>query len=464
MFALPGVLLLVLFLLARPLDLFPALRNLPVLYLLAALALFGFFADVRLRFTELRFPRQFGWATCFMVWCLASAAVFGFDSLQSSALTLVIAFLAYTVLAAGVRTLKSLEWIAGGLLGVALFIGAACIHMAQQPTQCVAYRPGETRLADLGHPDGRLCEKTQECIEGGDEANAYSCERAGWFGVTSVDRRVRHVGTLQDPNEVALFVSSTLPFAVAFYRRRRTAWRAALAAASGLVVGATVYYTQSRSGLLVLLFVLAAVGVQRFGVRRALRVGMLCAVPLGLLLLTLVASLGRADAQDSTDKRVVCMWSGLQMFRSSPFVGVGFDQFTNHHEQTAHNSYVLAAAELGVPGLLLWTMTFYLAFKSVAVALRLCRGPEAEAARVWGGALVISLLGLAVGMFFLSLTYHYVVWIFFGLAGAFASAVRAHERRFEVPVGWRDLVLVLAGVSFVLTGVFLYTWWKLQAI
>jgi O-antigen ligase len=463
-FALPGVLLLVVFLLARPLDLFPDLQGGPVLYVLAALALFGVYADVRLRLTELRVPRHFGWALAFTAWCVVSAAICAPETLVKTILSLTIAFLVYGVLATGIQTFKGLQVIAGGMLAVALFIGALCVHMAQQPTQCVAYLPGETTALDqvgtvitagMGHPDGRPCKKPEQCIEGGDRANLYTCESAGWFGLTSVKGRVRYTGTLHDPNEVALYVSACLPFAFAFYRRRRTLWRGALAVSSTALVGATVYYTHSRGGLLVLLTVLGFYVLQRVGLKRAL----ILAIPAGVVLVSLMLTSGggaRADAEDSTLKRLQCMWSGLQMLRHSPLYGVGFNQFTEHHDQTAHNSYILAAAELGVPGLLLWAMTFYLVGKSLVVALRTCPQPEAEVARIWGGALMASLLGITVGIFFLSFTYHYVLWVFFGLAGAFASAVRVHERRFTVTVGLRDMVLVASAASALMVGVFLY--------
>lgn len=460
MFALPGVFLLVICLLARPLDLFPALRGLPVLHLLAALALFGFVADLRVRFTELRFPRQFGWALCFMAWCMVTVAICAPAQLKEAALSLAITFLAYALLASGIQTFKALEWVMGGLLASALFIGVACIHLAQQPEQCVAYWPGETRLGDLGHPDGRPCQTTDQCIAGGDEVNAYSCEHAGWFGLTSVDQRVRYIGTLQDPNEVALFVSAALPLAFGFHRRRRTWWRAALVVFSTLLTCVTVYYTRSRGGQLVLLTVLGMCALQSLGPRRSFKLAVVSAAPLALLL-AFAGDEPRADAEASTLKRLGCMLSGLEMFGGSPLVGVGFDQFTNHHEQTAHNSYVLAAAELGVAGLLLWSTTFYLAVKSVIVAQHTCLEPEAEVARVWGRALIVSLVGLAVGVFFLSFTYHYVLWIYLGLCGAFVSAIRSHQRGFIVPFGWRDLALVVTGASLILGAVLAYTKWKL---
>jgi len=46
--------------------------------------------------------------------------------------------------------------------------------------------------------------------------------------------------------------------------------------------------------------------------------------------------------------------SGLEMFKRSPLFGVGFGAFTDFNDITAHNSFVLCLAELGLLGTTLW--------------------------------------------------------------------------------------------------------------
>jgi O-antigen ligase len=46
--------------------------------------------------------------------------------------------------------------------------------------------------------------------------------------------------------------------------------------------------------------------------------------------------------------------SGLEMFKSSPLYGVGFNNFADIFGITAHNSFVLCLAELGLLGSTLW--------------------------------------------------------------------------------------------------------------
>jgi len=117
----------------------------------------------------------------------------------------------------------------------------------------------------------------------------------------------------------------------------------------------------------------------------------------------------------------------------------GLGQFNEYHYMTAHNSYLLALAELGLPGMFLFGAMLYLSAKIPVCSLRHLQkasAPEilagAELTRAWAVALLAAFIGLAVGIFFLSFTYHYVLWIYLGLSGAFYGAVRKHDPSFRV--------------------------------
>ena len=66
-----------------------------------------------------------------------------------------------------------------------------------------------------------------------------------------------------------------------------------------------------------------------------------------------------------------------------------------------------------------------------------------------------------MGIFFLSFTYHYVLWIYVGLSGALYCAVSRHDPSFRVRFGGRDLGLVASGALAIILFVFVYTKWKL---
>ncbi len=206
------------------------------------------------------------------------------------------------------------------------------------------------------------------------------------------------------------------------------------------------------------LAVLGAYFLQRFGKRGAI-VGGLLAAPLLVL-----GGRSGSEASASSSERIEAWYEAISMFRSNPVYGVGFGQFGEYHYLTAHNSYMLAIAELGLPGLFLFSMLVYVSTKIPFVAMRRYSGEGgavlgelAPAMRSWSMGLLAAFVGLGVGIFFLSFTYHYVLWIYMGLSGALYMAARRHDPSFSVDVGWRDLLLVGVGNALLVVGMYVLT-------
>jgi O-antigen ligase len=155
---------------------------------------------------------------------------------------------------------------------------------------------------------------------------------------------------------------------------------------------------------------------------------------------------GRADASadDSTLARLGCACAGIKMLLSSPLLGVGYARFNEHHGQTAHNSYILAAGELGVPGALLFAFILYLAVKVPVTILRLetAADPETRTVRALALAVLASFAGGAVGIFFLSWTYHYVLWIHIGLSGALFALVKHRHPAYACRLTLREALRI----------------------
>ena len=172
---------------------------------------------------------------------------------------------------------------------------------------------------------------------------------------------------------------------------------------------------------------------------------------LGLLTVGLLAimSQGRADTDASSVERMECWWEGMNMFRYHPFFGVGFDQFTEHHYLTAHNSFVLALAELGLVGMVLWIGLLYVSCKIPLVAYQ--RYPEQPEVRAWALATLAAFAAMVVGAFFLSLTYRYMPWTFIALCGSLYRAIRAHDPTWRLSLRGRDL-LAIGGLTLALSG------------
>jgi hypothetical protein len=57
----------------------------------------------------------------------------------------------------------------------------------------------------------------------------------------------------------------------------------------------------------------------------------------------------------------------------------------------------------------------------------------------------------------LCFSYHPVLWIYLGVAGAFATAIEHHAPGFHVRFGWRDLGLVAGIDALLIAALMLYT-------
>jgi O-antigen ligase len=174
-------------------------------------------------------------------------------------------------------------------------------------------------------------------------------------------------------------------------------------------------------------------------------------VVVGLPLMLLGGRSGESAAE-STMGRYEAWGVGLDMFHHSPVFGVGARQFVEHHFLTAHNSYVLALSELGFPGLVLFVAIIYLSIKSLLVGLRELRDvPGSDVATVWGMSLLASMAGILFQINTLSFTYHSVLWIFFGIVGAWCSSIRYHRPEFRVGITLVDFVVIVVACALFIT-------------
>lgn len=455
MFVLPGLIGLVIFIYARPFEFIPELMNVPFLYIFFAAAVLGFVIDVRLARTKLYRAPQLAWVVIFVVWAVGTLFASGAGLKVGVLITVVVDLALFFLIAHGVRSFKGIEALTAVVLVCSLWISVVCVHQGLQDRQCIWLSPTEPANA-RGTPDGRPCDTIEQCYLDASEPEAlYRCEHAGWFGTSSISGRVRYVGVLQDPNETALVVAIGFPLALGFYNRKKNKRRLAVVGIVALLAAVTVIFSMSRGGVLVLGAVLATYFVRRFGVRGAITAGVLV-IPVLLL-----GGRGGDEASTSSEERLLAWYEGIRMFRFNPGTGVGLGQFTEHHSLTAHNSFILAPAELGVLGMIAWTSVLYVSAKIPWHALRTLKDDPAEPARVWAMTLMSSFAGLLVGAFFLSFTYHFVLWIYVGLAGAYYAAVRRHDPEWHVPLGLRDLGLVVFANVFVLGSLYVYTIIKL---
>ena len=444
MFSAPGIAALILLIYIKPQEFIPGLEGVPLLYAFLGLAIFGFVLDLRLGHARFDPPPHWPYVALLVPWAFVThLAKAGGSGFVTAATNLVIVVILFFIVSMAIQTFRSFEVVMASLLAATLFVTGVCLHQGFAPLGCAVQEGATTESL---RPDGRPCVTAEQCSEGDAEPGAqYQCERMGLFGTVSVGRgRVRYRGVLKDPNEVALTCGAVLPALFARNERQASLSRATLLVLGFVATAIMIVFTQSRGGILVFLAVVGAYFIKRFGVKGAAVGGVL-----GLPLLLLGGRSG-SEAEDSANERAEVLSAGMQMFQGDPVFGVGYDQFQNHHHLTAHNSFLLALSEMGVLGLFLFLSILYVSFKICVLALkRYDRSPEAKVAATWSMALLAAFCGVSIGSFFLSFTYHQVLWIYLGLSGALYGVVRRHDAKFRIGVGLFEHALIgMATVAF----------------
>ncbi len=247
--------------------------------------------------------------------------------------------------------------------------------------------------------------------------------------------RARGNGAFEDPNDTALALVPAVPLALAgLFGRRAAPARWTCAAILGLLFWA-LYLTNSRGGFLALALALLVFASLRYGARGAVAGALLCTVVLLFGPSRIEAAMG---GDDSAAGRIGAWAAGLRLFLARPLSGVGMDQFDQYHELTAHNTFVLVLAEMGVLGAVAWTALVGSVLRRADLARRV-RDPSASCLYIEGNdAAQAALVGYLAAAMFLSKTYFEVGYLYLGLAAVTAGHLL---RGSELPasgrgVGW----------------------------
>jgi hypothetical protein len=452
MSSLPGIIGLMIFIYMRPHEFFPALQDLPFLYLFLAAAIGGIIKDVSDRRVKLMSTPALPWALAFVLWCVITLAIVRPDQVTIKAVGILVSLALFLIISHGVQRLQSFVKVVLVIFALGLFVAYVGADQGLSPFQCCVHDP-EAGANGLCVPDGRECQVIEpdgarhdgvyDCVMSGKAALAYACERAGLFGTTSVGAgRVRYLGVLMDPNELALATAIAVPFAFAFLELRRTTFRLVLLVVTLVLVAVEIVYTQSRGGQVTFGAVLGVYFIKKYGWKRGMMVGAAMAVPM-------LALGGRhdEDAEASTIERLGCAAAGIQMLMAHPLIGVGYSRFPEEHGLTAHNAYILVAGELGAPGMWLFGFILYLSVKIPVSVLRfdMPESADTKLTKTLAMAMLAAFAGGSIGIYFLSWSYHYVLWIHFGLSGALYTCVKRTYPTFEVPFSWKEKRNIMMG-------------------
>jgi O-antigen ligase len=162
--------------------------------------------------------------------------------------------------------------------------------------------------------------------------------------------RIRGAGFLSDPNDLAQILLIVLPLAFIAWRRGRMAANFLMVLLPVILLLWTTYLTHSRGGLIALAAVALMAARKKLGTTAS--TALAAVFILGMIALDFTGGRG-ISAADGAD-RLEAWANGLEMFKSAPLFGIGFSGFTDLYEITAHNSFVLCLAELGLLGSTLW--------------------------------------------------------------------------------------------------------------
>jgi hypothetical protein len=450
-----GIVGLIIFIYLRPHEWMKELAGIPFLYIFLGITLVGMGADIASRETKFVVGPQLGLAVMFITWCTLSLLLKIPDQAGSKLPLLMISFLLYFLIAHSLQRAKSLVRVTTVIFASGLFVAIACVYQGTQGYECITVDvmnksgQGFTRHVKCNvNEDMSPGDATAECMAKGRAGVIYRCERPGLFDTTSIGGgRVRYLGVLQDPNECALATVLAVPFSFMFFERKKSMRNLILLLFTLAVIAVVNIFTKSRGGQLVFATTLGAYFIRKFGYQKGILVAVVMAVPAIVL-----GGRGGAEADQSTIDRLQAAAAAIKMMMAGPLLGAGYTQFTEHHHLTAHNAYLLAVGETGFPGMVLFVCNIVLAVKIPVAVLRrpLPPGPDTDAVKSLAMALLAAFSGLCLGIFFLSWTYHYVLWIHFGLSGSLYSVVRAKDKKFKIGLTPFQVVGIILGCITVL--------------
>ncbi|GAC1414638.1 MAG: hypothetical protein NVSMB62_00820 [Acidobacteriaceae bacterium] len=163
--------------------------------------------------------------------------------------------------------------------------------------------------------------------------------------------RYKGLGVLSDPNDTAQFYATLIPLLFLRWKRGSYFLNFVLTIVPACILAAGMYFTHSRGGAI------ALVALTLFGFKDKLGFikSSILAAALFAGMMYINVSGGRGMNEDDGGR--VAAWStGLELFRAHPLVGVGIDKFGDYNDtgHTAHNSYILCLAEVGLIGYTCW--------------------------------------------------------------------------------------------------------------
>jgi putative inorganic carbon (hco3(-)) transporter len=239
-------------------------------------------------------------------------------------------------------------------------------------------------------------------------------------------------GMFANPNDMALYLVTVTPIAIAMCLSARRLQAKILYAVCAVLLVSGNMVTYSRGGFLGLI---AVVGVLVWKLGRRNRFALsLASLIVGAAVVAFAPGgygkrlisifLPSLDAVGSSTARTELLKRSLLVAARHPFVGIGMGNFhfVSLHDQVSHNAYTQVSAELGVAALVFYVLLMVTPIKR----LRIIENETFEQSRKQATSyylaigLQASIIGYMVSSFFLSVAY---LWYIYYLVG-FAVALR----------------------------------------
>jgi O-antigen ligase len=236
-----------------------------------------------------------------------------------------------------------------------------------------------------------------------------------YFG-TGLDKgRIQGVGIF-NMNQLAHVLAFLIPMILYLFSTTKNIFLKLILLIISLEYYYAIFLTESRAGLLCVVITIFFFFVF-FTKSKLIKIfGFVISIVLFTLLLQLSPRLQTISTTEVSAKGRLDAWGdGLVAFKSSPFLGVGKDQFTEHAVRASHNSYVQTLTELGIFGLFIWLALFYFSFKNLRYISNSKNKLVTKNESFLSKCFQISLYAYLINSFFSGSAYYEQLYIMFAL-------------------------------------------------
>jgi O-antigen ligase len=339
-------------------------------------------------------------------------------------------------------------WLAVAELGPSLALFVVCAKLAEEPRQL-------ERVLQV------FClSAVVLAVHGFDQIS----NGVGWTGqpldTRSGGNRIQYIGVFSDPNDLGMLFVMSVPLSLYLGSRGGVLTKALWWSGSALLTAGT-YLTNSRGALLALLCTLTLWGSRRVG---KIATAVVCALLLPMVVAGTRLTGGIDVEEESAAGRVDAWYTALQVWEHNPLFGVGYGQFADYNSLTAHNSWLLALAETGLFGYVLWftatTLSTLMLWKIASTPESAPDSPTSHD-RSLATALFWSSGAMLIAALFLSRSYNQLFFLFWAFSAGHYTGARRRDPtlpRFELKslaARWFGLTLASILCAFVVVRILL---------